>query len=81
MKEKLQEVLKKVEFLDFKEEDKILIKEMIEGMLYYHRLIPKSLEIQVIKCIDICISEKEELDNLRDKLLENKINIEKCENL
>ena len=66
LEQKLTEVLGKIDELNFdREEDRRFLKEMIKGVLYYKRIIPKSLESLIVRCIDICVAEKIELDYLR----------------
>lgn len=62
---KLQDKLK--EILDFKwrDEDKKTMIGMMENAIYYRRLIPKTIEKDIIKCIDICLQERRDLDYFR----------------
>lgn len=61
MKEKLDDIL----LLDWDEEDKNCLLKIVEGIIYFKRLIPKSFEKEIVKCLDICIREKKQLDKLR----------------
>ena len=64
-KKLLQAKLDEILLLSFSDEDRKMMTEMMTNMLYYHRLIPKSMEVDIVKCIDLCIREKLSLDNFR----------------
>lgn len=60
---KQDEILK----LSWEDGDKKMLAEMMSNAIYYHRLIPKAMEADIIKCIDLCIREKLSLDEFREK--------------
>lgn len=60
---KQDEILK----LSWEDEDKKMLSEMLSSAIYYHRLIPKNMINDVIRCIDLCIKEKLRLDEFREK--------------
>lgn len=61
MKEQMNDIL----LLNWDEEDKNCLIKIVEGIVYFKRLIPKSFEKEITKCLDICIREKKELDKMR----------------
>ncbi len=64
LKAKLKEIIE----LDWQEEDKAKFEEMIKNVMYYRLFLSKTLEQDIINCLDICIKEKRELDDLRRRL-------------
>lgn len=63
----LQDKLDEILSLSWDEEDKKVMVGLMKNAIYYRRLIPKNLEKDIIKCIDICIREKQDLDNFRTR--------------
>ena len=64
LKAKLKEIIE----LDWQEEDKAKFEEMIKNVMYYRLFLSKTLEKDIINCLNICIKEKRELDDLRRRL-------------
>ena len=64
LKAKLKEIIE----LDWQEEDKAKFEEMIKNVMYYRLFLSKTLEQDIINCLNICIKEKRELDDLRRRL-------------
>ena len=62
LEEKLQEVLS----LNWSLEDKEVLYEALKSIISFKRFIPNAVINQILKCIDICIREKRELDALRE---------------
>lgn len=65
MSSELQKKLDEVLLLDWPDEDKSVLTEVLRGVLFFKRVISKTFEKQVIKCIDICISVKKELEEMK----------------
>lgn len=61
LQDKLDEILN----LQWEEDDKIIMINIMKNAIYYKRLIPKTFEKDIIKCIDVCLKEKRDLDALR----------------
>jgi phage tail tube protein FII len=62
---KLNEKLKEILALDWKEEDKAKFELMMKNVMYYKLFLTKALEQDIIYCLDLCINEKKELDEIR----------------
>lgn len=63
LSDKLSEILS----LDLDEEEKKILQRMIENLLYYKRIIPRSIEKDLHLCIDIMLKEKKILDKYKAK--------------
>ncbi len=61
LKEKLKEIIE----LEWQQDDKEKLEIMIKNVLYYKVFLSKTLEQDIINCLDICIREKKELDEIR----------------
>lgn len=55
---KLNEKLKEILALDWKEEDKAKFELMMKNVMYYKLFLTKALEQDIIYCLDLCINEK-----------------------
>lgn len=54
LKEKLKEIIE----LEWQQDDKEKLEIMIKNVLYYKVFLSKTLEQDIINCLDICIREK-----------------------
>lgn len=49
------------------EEQKSLIKRILENVLYYKKILPKTLKNDIISALKMCNELKDELDELKNK--------------
>jgi hypothetical protein len=56
---------------EWTEEEKGLIEKIKGGLLYYKRLIPKSLMNDVVAALQMCNKLKDQLQNLKENLLQD----------
>lgn len=61
LKSKLKEIME----LEWQDDDKNKLETLIKNVMYYKFLLSKALEQDIINCLDICIKEKRELDEIR----------------
>lgn len=61
----LKTKLKEISELEWQEDDKNKLETMIKNVLYYKMFLSKALEQDIVNCLDICIKEKKELDEIR----------------
>jgi len=63
---------------DWTIEQKTLITNIMQSVIYYRKLLPRSLETNIIDALKLCNTLKDELEELRrEKLttLQNEINV------
>ena len=58
-----QEFAKLLE-MTWENEDKIIIQKIIDGVMYYKRLLPKGLKTDIILALELCMKLKNKLDSL-----------------
>lgn len=51
------------------DEERDLIKRIMDSMLYYKRIIPKSLKKDIVDALQMCNRLKEKIDEMETKLL------------
>lgn len=61
LKSKLKEIIE----LEWQEGDKDKLETLIKNVMYYKFFLSNALEQDIINCLDICIKEKKELDEIR----------------
>lgn len=49
-------------------EEREIIKRIMEGLLYYKKLLPKTLKQDVLSALELCIKLKDESDELHKKI-------------
>lgn len=54
---------------DWGHEEKAVIAKMLKAVLYYKRMIPKSLKEDILATLKLCNRLKAELEDLRAKLI------------
>lgn len=52
------------------EEDKALIDRVTSSLLYYKKLIPKTLKADIVLALQLCNNLKDKMEELERKLLE-----------
>jgi hypothetical protein len=53
---------------DWEEDEYKLISRLMENLVYYKRLMPKTLKSDIIEALELCNKLKVELDVLRKKI-------------
>lgn len=69
IEEEFQKLLEK----QWSEDERIMIQRIMEGLMYYRKLLPKSLKADVISALQLCNKLKHQLETLMAKVgeLEN----------
>jgi hypothetical protein len=70
MNAKLEEAIIQINDLELSDEDRNTLVDMLRGIMYISFFIPKKIEEQAFKCIDICIREKKKLEKLEKQVKE-----------
>jgi hypothetical protein len=60
----IEEELKKLMDKEWEEDEKQVLQKLVDGFLYYKKLIPKSFKMEVIAALQICNKLKDKLDIL-----------------
>lgn len=55
---------------EWSEEERLLITRVLKNVLYYKKLIPKSLKADIISALQLCNELKEELENLKKQMIQ-----------
>lgn len=50
---------------EWNEEEKDVIKRIMDGLLFYKKLLPKTLKNDVMLALQLCIRLKDELEQLK----------------
>lgn len=64
----IEEEFKKLLEKEWSEEERQMIQRIMEGMLYYRKLLPKALKADVISALQLCNKLKHQLDILIAKV-------------
>ena len=62
-----EEEMKKLLEKDWEEDEYTLINRLMENLVYYKRLMPKTLKSDIIAALEMCNKLKMELEVLRKK--------------
>lgn len=65
----IKEEFEKLLLLEWNDEEREMINRIMEGILYYKKLLPKTLKNDVISALQLCNTLKVKLENL-EKLIE-----------
>lgn len=65
-----EEEMKKLLEKDWDEDESKLITRLLENLVYYKRLMPKALKLDIISALELCNKLKVELEDLRKKIHE-----------
>lgn len=65
-----EEEMKKLLEKNWEEDEKTLINRLLENLVYYKRLMPKALKLDIIAALELCNKLKVELEDLRKKIHE-----------
>lgn len=60
----IKEEFEKLLLLEWTDEEREMIKRIMEGILYYRKLLPKTLKHDVISALQLCNTLKVKLENL-----------------
>jgi hypothetical protein len=71
----IEEELKKLTEKPWTEEERAIIQKLVDGFLYYRKLIPKSFKTDMISALQMCNSLKDKLDILVEKQAQSTIEI------
>lgn len=63
-----EEEMKKLLEKDWEEDEYTLINRLMENLVYYKRLMPKTLKSDIIAALEMCNKLKMELEVLRKKI-------------
>jgi hypothetical protein len=66
----LEEQFKELMSKNWTEEDKALIDRVTSSLLYYKKLIPKTLKADIVLALQLCNNLKDKMEELERKLLE-----------
>ena len=55
---------------DWENEEKEMIQRIMEGLLYYKKILPKTLKTDVVCAIGLCNRLKDEVEELKKKVIE-----------
>lgn len=64
IEEHFQKLLEK----EWEEEEKKIIEKIMEGLLYYKRILPSSFKNDVSEAIKLCNRLKEQIEELQEKI-------------
>jgi hypothetical protein len=59
----LEDKLDEIKKLKWSEEDEKVMIKVMKNAIFYRRLLSKTFETDLIKCVDICIREKKLLES------------------
>lgn len=60
----IEQELKKLMDKQWEEDEKQVLQKLVDGFLYYKKLIPKTFKLEVIAALQICNKLKDKLDLL-----------------
>jgi hypothetical protein len=63
----IEEELRKLTDKTWADEEKVIIQKLIDGFMYYRKLIPRSFKTDIVLALQMCNSLKDKLDNLIEK--------------
>ena len=63
-----EEEMKRLLEKDWEEDEYTLINRLMENLVYYKRLVPKTLKSDIIAALEMCNRLKMELEVLRKKI-------------
>lgn len=66
----LEEQFKELMSKNWTEEDKALIERVTSSLMYYKKLIPKTLKADIVLALQLCNSLKDKMEELERKILE-----------
>lgn len=66
----IEEEFKKLLDKDWSEEERQMIQRIMEGLLYYRKILPKSLKADVVSALQLCNKLKHQLEVLVNKVAE-----------
>ena len=66
----IEEEFSKLLEKNWSHEEKLLITSIMDGVVYYKRLIPRSLKNDVICALQLCNNLKHQLEEMSEKLIE-----------
>lgn len=52
---------------EWTEDEKTLLQRIIDGLLYYKRILPKSLKNDILLALQLCNNLKDELEKYRNQ--------------
>jgi hypothetical protein len=68
----MEEEFKKLLEMNWEESERDMIKRIMDGLLYYKKLLPRTLKNDVAAALELCNKLKDELEALREKVIEDK---------
>jgi hypothetical protein len=77
----IEEEFSKLLDKSWSDEDRLLISNIMNGVVYYKRLIPKSLKNDVICALQLCNNLKYQLEQMSIELEKYKFESEKSVNI
>jgi hypothetical protein len=63
----IEEELKKLTEKPWSEEEKAIVQKLVDGFMYYKKLIPRTLKTDMITALQMCNNLKDKLDHLIEK--------------